>query len=157
MSQLNVTPSLMGKPSDSPEVQDLLRQAGAKDPKLKKGDVRALLDLNTLGLALEFVDEAFFTQQEHLAIGEGALLLSGVAIYSAGYHPAFSAYPGLLPLGVQFGMSQSDLHAKLGKPEWANPSTQAERWQIDGVLYIVQYSEALDRILTFSMELPEPE
>ncbi|HJZ59136.1 MAG TPA: hypothetical protein VKE74_29600, partial [Gemmataceae bacterium] len=130
---------------------------GAKDPKLKKGDVRAWLGLNTLGLALVFVDEAFFTQEENLAIGEGALLLCSVRVYSADYDPAYAAYTGPLPLGVQFSMSPSDLAAKFGKPEWANARLQLERWTIDGVWYTAKYNETLDRILTFLMAIPDPQ
>ena len=156
MTQVEDPISLLGKSSDSPEIQDMLRQAGAKDPKLKKGDVRAWVDLNDLGLALVFADEAFFTREENLAIGEGALILTSITIHS-GDDPDFAAFAGVLPLGVEFSQSQRDLLARLGKPEWSNSFLLKDRWLVDGTRFLVQYADDLDRILTFSIQVPDPQ
>ncbi len=156
MTQIKDPLSLLGRPSDSPEIQDLLRQAGVKDPKLKKGEVRDWLDLNDMGLALVFTDEAFLTGEKELAIGEGALILTSITFHSGG-DPAFSAFAGNLPLGVKFTQSQSDLAAKLGVPERSNPRRRQDRWMIEKVAFYAKYSEKLDRIQVFGIFVPEPQ
>jgi hypothetical protein len=156
VTRFDAPASLVGKPSDSAEVRDLLRLGSATDPKLKKGDVRAWVELNSLGLALVFVDEAFFTKRTDLAIGEGALLLSSVTFHT-GSDPAYSPYAGALPFGVRFDQSQGELNAQLGPPERSNPRLRLDRWHINGVWYFAKYAPAADRLLTFSMQMPDPQ
>lgn len=156
MTQIENPLSLLKKPSDSLEIQDLLRQGGVKDPKLKKGDVRAWVDLNKLGVALVFVDEAYYTGRDDLAVGEGALILNSITFHSSD-NPDFTAFAGDLPLGVKFSQSQSDLLAKLGEPEWSNPRLRKDRWLVDGTRYLVKYADELDRIQTLSIEAPAPQ
>lgn len=155
MTQISVPASLLGKPSDSPEVQDLLRQGGGKPPKLKKGDREAYSVMKNVGLQLVFADEAYLTQNPMLARGEGALLLCCVIFCSADY-PDYAPYQGVLPLGVQFSHTKAQMGARLGAPEWSNPSLGRERWLVDGVQYAVSYCDDADRILELSMQIPMP-
>lgn len=154
MKQVSVPMSLLGKASDSPEVQAMLSQGGAKDPKLRKGDVNSWVDLNDLGLALVFTDEAHLTGQENLDIGEGALILTSIRFHS-GINPDFSAFAGALPLGVKFSQSQADLAATLGKPEYSNALLSKDRWLVDGTWFFANYVDELDRLMTFSMQVPD--
>jgi hypothetical protein len=134
--------ALLGKSSDSTEVQDLLSQLGAKPPKLKKGDVDAYVVLDKQGLDLMFSDEAYVTKRPDLAIGEGKLLLI-TAWFKAAEPPKIAAYAEALPHGLNFGKSQADVHQLLGKPEWANPDVRRERWTIGGHQLLVRYTEKM--------------
>lgn len=155
MSQITVAASILGKPSDSPEVQDLLRQGGGKAPKLKKGDFDAYSEMKSVGIQLAFADEAYLTKNPNLARGEGALLLWSVKFCSADY-PGYTAFDGVLPLGVQFAHGKAQMGARLGAPEWSNPNLGKERWLVDGIQYAARYVDGADRILEFTMQVPMP-
>lgn len=107
--------ALMGKSSDSPEVAEWLRQAGAKPPKLKKGDFDAYVVLPDKGLELTFTDEAKHTMRKDSAIGEGALLLTSARFNSAAV-PDFKPYPGQLPFGVALDSAQAEVQKVLENP-----------------------------------------
>ena len=45
--------------------------------------------------------------------------------------------------------------AKLGNPEWSNPDLCLDRWRIEGVWCFAKYADAFDRMLTFSIQVPD--
>ena len=153
---LDVPTTLLGKPASAPEVQALLKQGGGKDPKRKKDDVNAWLELEKLGLGLVFTDEAFLTKNDKLAIGEGDLILTSVEFWSPGWRDE-GAFTGTLPLRVDFRHSRAQVRSLLGQPEWSNDGLGLDRWRIEGVWYFAKYPDEFDRLLTFSMQIPDPE
>jgi hypothetical protein len=147
--------ALLGKPSDAPEVIDLLRQMSAKAPKLKKGDTTAHVDAEKLGLELTFSDEAYLMKRSDLAIGEGNLILTNIRFRAP--EPAKAGYAGTLPHGVEFAKSQSDLQQLLGKPEVSNPNLAKDRWTIDGHWLFVRYKDDLLSVDNLGIQfLPPP-
>ena len=61
--------TLLGQSSDSDAVRALLDRGDAGPPVLERGDVKAWLDLTSLGIGLVFADEAFLRhrgRQPHL-------------------------------------------------------------------------------------------
>jgi hypothetical protein len=75
--------ALLGRASDVAEVKNLVKQLGAKDPKLKRGDTAAYVVADKLGLELVFEDEAYVTKRKDLAIGEGKLFLNSITFKTA--------------------------------------------------------------------------
>jgi hypothetical protein len=146
--------AVLGKSSDSAEVQNLLSQLGAKPPKLKKGDVDAYVVLDKQGLDLMFSDEAYVTKRSDLAIGEGKLLLMTVW-FKAAEPPKVAAYAERLPHGLDFSKSQAEVHQLLGKPEWANPDVRRERWTIDGHQVLVRYIENMSGLELVILAVPK--
>ena len=146
--------AVLGKSSDSTEVQDLLNQLGAKPPKLKKGDVDAYVVLDKQGLDLMFSDEAYVTKRSDLAIGEGKLLFM-TAWFKAADPPTIATYAEPLPHGLDFGKSQADLHQLLGEPEWANPDVHRERWTIDGHQLLVRYTDKMSGLELVIVTVPK--
>ena len=73
---------LFGQPSDSAEVASLLQDLNSSKPKLDSGDVKAWLSAPQHAIDMVFTDEATFHRRADLALGEGALLLTSVALRS---------------------------------------------------------------------------
>jgi hypothetical protein len=130
---------LIGKPSDSPEVAELLSELSAPKPRLKKGDVTTYVSLPSIGLDLVFQDEANHTKRSDLAIGEGALILISVALRSN--VPQYTDYTGPLPEGLTFGDSQVQVHQKLGTPTKVHGFLPKEFWTIRGCKLCVTYDK----------------
>jgi hypothetical protein len=148
--------AVLGKASDSKEVQDLLRQLGAKPPKLKKGNVDAYVVLDDQGLELLFSDEAYVTKRKDLARGEGKLLLT-TAWFKIADPPKVASYAEALPHGLAFTKSKGDVHKLLGKPEWANadPDIRRERWSVASHKIVVRYTEKLSGLEQVIASLPD--
>lgn len=146
--------SLIGKPSDSLEVKDLLSRLKLKAPKLKKGDVRTTVEAKSAGFFLTFTDEAFLTKNENLSLGEGGLVLTGVSFLKAN-PPEWAGYTGDLPLQVRFEDSQRAVRARLGDPEWKNETLGTERWLKDGKRVFAQYDDELAHVTEFGVSLPD--
>jgi hypothetical protein len=153
VKQAAVIIGLLGKASDSPEVDTWLKQAGATPPKLKKGDFDAHVVLADDGLELTFTDEAKFNMRNDLAIGEGALLLTAVRFTSASV-PDFKPYPGALPYGLAFTNSQSEVHGVIGKAEMSNPRLRIDRWTRDEHWVFAKYNQGLGGLQDLTVQLP---
>jgi hypothetical protein len=144
---------LLGKPSTEPQILALLQRFGAKVPLREKGDVDAWVDLDGLGVGLVFTDEAHLKGNRRSATGEGGLVLSCVTYYGP-KDEAASTFRGALPLGVDFAQSRADLSARLGEPELYIDRLCQDRWTIEGAWYFAEYTDELDALLTFSVQLP---
>jgi hypothetical protein len=153
MTEAETLVGLLGKSSDSPEVAAWLSQAGAKPPKLPKGDTDAYVVLKDRGLELMFTDEAKHQMRNDIAIGEGALILSNVRFNSAAV-PEFKPYAGPLPYGLAFPNSQADVQRVLGKPEQSNPRLRMDRWTREPHRAFAKYKEGLGELESFNVQLP---
>jgi hypothetical protein len=143
---IEVAVALLGKPSTAKEVKDLLEQGGyAKEPKPKRGDTQAWVELEKLGISLVFDGK-----------GKGSLLLSSVEFCCDGYRETHAGFSGKLPLGVRFNQTRQQVLALLGKPEMENADLALDRWRIEGTWYFARYTDEFDRVLTFSMQIPDP-
>jgi hypothetical protein len=156
MSSKNPFAAMIGKASDSPEIKTWLAELKARQPRLKKGDTSAYVELPKLGLDLIFGDEAFETRRPDLAIGEGALLLTAI-MFKSSHYPDYSEYSGPLPMGLAFGVPPAKVHATLGPPAWVHPLLPTERWAFDGVSLIVLYDKQKTAVKQVSVERPRPE
>lgn len=146
--------ALLGKPSNSLEVIDLLQQLGSKAPKLKKGDTTAHVAAEKLGIELTFSDEAYLMKRSDLAIGEGKLILTNIRFRAP--EPSKAGYTGTLPHAIEFAKSQSDLQQILGKPEVSNPNLAKDRWTIDGHWLFVRYKDDLRSVDNLGIQFLPP-
>lgn len=153
-SPVTVPASLLGKPSDDPAIEALIAAGNGTPPKLARGEVRADVELKSLGVSLEFVDEAYHTQDPKLARGEGALLLATVFYYPENYRD-YAGYAGALPGGLAFTMDQSAARKTLGQSEWDDKDLCTEGWNVDGNMLCVGYTDAFDALVDVSVQLPE--
>jgi hypothetical protein len=113
-----------------------------------------LVEAKEHGLELTFTDEAFLTQEDTLAIGEGALLLTGIRFHS-GILPGFNAFDGDLPFGIQFTQPLSEMRAVLGEPEWSNEQRRHYRWRVDDLWYFAKYDGDTGSMKTFSIQVAD--
>jgi hypothetical protein len=148
--------SLVGKASDSPEVQGWLKELKAPAPRLKKGDTTANVLSPKLGLEVVFTDEAFLTGRRDLAIGEGALLLTAIMLKSSRV-PDFADYAGPLPKGIVFGDTPAQVQKKMGAPPKVHNFLPSESWNVDGLQLIVRYDDAKTGVEQVSLSAPRPE
>ena len=147
--------SLIGQPSDSPDVQTWLQELKAPGPKLKEGDTDAYVSLPLLGMDLVFTDEAFQTRRPDLAIGEGALLLSAIMLKSSEVAD-YADYNGPLPGGIVFGDAPAEVHRKLGPPESVHDRQPKEFWTLSGLQLTVSYDRPKTKVKQVTLEVPQP-
>jgi hypothetical protein len=145
--------SLIGMPSDSPEVAAWMGELKAPQPRLKKGDTDANVTLPELGMELVFTDEAFQNKRSDLAIGEGALLLT--AIMFKVRVPDFKDYAGPLPKGLAWSDTLDQVHKKLGNPAKVHPRMPTEFWTFDGAMLTVSYDKPKTTIEEVTLEVPQ--
>mgnify|MGYP001794365779 CR=1 FL=1 len=60
-------------------------------------------------------------------------------------------------MGVSFSDSRADIRKTLGAPEWESDPLRKDRWRIDGTLYFANYTPSLDRLISFSAQVPDPQ
>jgi hypothetical protein len=147
--------SLVGKASDSSEVQAWLKELKAAPPRLKKGDTTANVVLPKAGMELVFTDEAFMTGRDDLAIGEGALLLTAVFLKSSRVAD-FADYAGTLPGGIVFGEAPDQVHKRMGLPETVHASLPKEFWTRDGLQIGVTYDREKTGVKQVTLVMPKP-
>jgi hypothetical protein len=145
--------ALLGKTSDAPEVKDLIRQLGGKDPKLKKGDTTTYVLADKLGLDLMFSDEAYLTRRPNLAIGEGKLFLTSVR-FKTDYPPKVKAYTGTIPHGIAFSSSHAALKKLLGKPHDSDPDLSMDQWLLGGNMVAVRYNDQMSEVKSVVVFVP---
>jgi hypothetical protein len=141
---------LIGKPSDSPEVTQLLSELSAPKPRLKKKDVTTYVALPKLGIDLAFNDEAHHAKRKDIAIGEGALILVSVALRSN--VPKYTDYAGPLPQGLSFGDTQAQVHQKLGAPKELHDFLPVEFWAVKRCKLSVTYDEKKTKVEEVSVD-----
>lgn len=132
--------NLLGKASDDANVQAWLNQLGAKSPKLKKGDTDAYVQVTHLGMEIVFTDEAFHTQNDNLAIGEGALIFTAIILYVAS-NDTHDIYSEPLPFGIQPQYTAKELKDFLGAPEVSNVRLRQDNWTVDGFKMAAKYAK----------------
>jgi hypothetical protein len=152
---ITVPLSLLDKPSDHPEVKQVLASLGAPAPKLKKGDVDAYSEAKDHGVYLTFKDEGQLRNDPKLAIGEGALILVAIGFQTSAA-AGYQTYAGQLPFGVTFSMPRPDVHALLGAPEKTIAPLAKDRWTRDGVRFHVQFAKGFGPIHSIQASLPMP-
>jgi hypothetical protein len=140
---------LVGQPSDAPDVQKLLSDLGAPQPKLKRGETTANVPLPKVGVELVFDDEAYHFKRKDLAEGEGALILAEIMLRSD--VPKFKDYAGSLPEGLVFGETAADVHAKLGQPERLHKFLPTEFWTIHGCKFVAEFDKAKTKLREVSI------
>jgi len=137
----------IGKPEDAPEVQQMLAAVGVKKKlRVPKGDIEARIDMEKKGLALIFEPEERKSSR---------LILTSVQFYSDAEED-FSTFPGTLPRGLEFTDSQTEVHAKLGKPDDDRMDMNFEAWNWGELELTVEYTLDHKRIGMIGVAVPEP-
>jgi hypothetical protein len=144
--------ALLGKHSDSTEVDAFLKSVSAPSPKLPKGDQTTYSEVPESGLQLVFTDESTFTGDNELAIGEGALILS--CVFFMGSEPDYQRYADPLPYGVRFDMDRKELERTLGTPEWSDDELCTARWDKDGLKFSVKYADDFASVENCGVQKP---
>lgn len=135
----------IGKPEDSPEVKNMLAAVGVtKKLKMPKDDIEARADLPKQGLSLIFEPES---RKSSL------LLLTGVQFFSDA-EQGFKTFQGTLPGNLLFSDSQTEVHAKLGKPFETKKAMRIDGWKFDRLLLTVEYAKKDHRIAMVAVEIP---
>jgi hypothetical protein len=155
---------LLGTPADAPELKQLLATFGVtRSPKLDKGDFDANIEISRSGIEFIFTDEAFFRDQDDIAIGVSPLLLTNVSM-SSDAAPGFSTYQGPLPYSLAFSDTRDAARAKLGPPDELDDDddddddgeeSRLDRWTKDGIWVFAEYADDFQSIVSVAVQLPD--
>ena len=146
---------LLGLTSDDAKVKSFLGSCGInKQPKLKRGELTAILENKKLGLEITFRDERYLdVRPKEKEYEEGALVLSNVRAYGEG-DANFEKFQGELSHALKFEFGRNETEAKLGKPADESEFFPLLRWDYDGHCLFVRFNKQLSEIREASVQLP---
>ncbi len=147
---------LFGKSQDDRAVKEALATAGlTKIPKLGANRTDVRFDLKGHGLALMMTDEAYLKELDDQDIGEGPLILSGVAAY-LDKAASSDLYTGKLAYKIAADMTKADLRKTLGPPAKSNDQVRLDVWSRDDLTIVARYTKEL-KLMIFGLRLPRAE
>lgn len=142
--------SLIGLSVNSPEIGSLLRWANIEmtemTPALKSGEFEVRKAIYDKGVDLNFVPN----QAGELVLGN--LIYWGPEYSSKGYIFEGSA----LPLGLDFGMTHTDVESVLGvagKTWQQGERIKSQRWVREGYSILIQYSKVAAGVRSIELSL----
>ncbi len=105
-----------------------LAHLGIRDtPRLERGEDTAYLSNKGLGIELTFEDSESLDEPDR-EYPDGALVLVNIRFYGTGIGD-FSPFDGELPRGLEFGVNQSELVERFGRPDWVSASGKKLSWE----------------------------
>jgi len=127
----------LGKTAESQDVTKLLARFGVKkQPRMKRDEIDATVDLEPQGLVLLFRPADDKSSQ---------LKLAEVQIYSD-MEEGFTSFGGQLPRGLTFADSRADAIKKLGKPDLSRRQFRLETWYGNDSTLTVKFAKGEGRI-----------
>ena len=129
--------SYLGKTAESQDVTTLLARLGVKkQPRMKRDEIDAIVNLESQGLVLLFRPADDKSSQ---------LKLAEVQIYSD-VEEGYTSFAGQLPRGLTFADSRSDAIKKLGKPDLSRRQFRLETWYGNDSTLTVKFAKGEGRI-----------
>jgi hypothetical protein len=149
---------LFGTSEDDPALQAAITAHGAKKiPKRPRDQLSVQFELKGTGLALIMTDESVLRKLKDQDVGEGPMRLSGVL---AKLHASEGRdlYRGVLPCGMQAGMSRQEVQRQLGAPTTTNRQRPpVDIWDSDQGRVAVSYVADGEAVRTVVAKLPNVE
>jgi hypothetical protein len=135
--------SLLGRHTEDPGIQKLLKDLNVKKPpRAKYDDPRADVEIKKQGWGMAFEDEDYLLKRDIKHYGEGKMILTALFFYPDGNKDGYKGFPGELLNGVRLSDSRSDLLRKLKEPHAHYESDgvlRNERWHFDEYRLVVNY------------------
>jgi hypothetical protein len=134
------------KVDDSPDVAELLTTLNVKKKlRIPKDDIEARIDLPKQGLSLIFKPAGSKTSE---------LIFTAVQFFSDS-EEGYVNFQGELPCNLLFSDTQTEVRKKLGKPVESLKQRRRDRWEREGLVLTVKYSQEDGRVAMISFHVPE--
>jgi len=137
------TLTLLGRTSSDPAVVALLGTLGIAQPiKPPKRDQEYRgVEAKAFGIGLNFSRAEDLDLPGVQDLPEGTLVVSTVFLFAERVQK-HRQYQGVLPHGLEFGMSRDQVRALLGEPHWTSPMLPVDRWHYDSYRFVVHFADS---------------
>ena len=140
--ETSVLESALGRPHNSPEIQDLFSALGISEKDLEPDPLdedgrRIFEDAETLGIQLEFEDEGISGNAPYHVIGEGPWILDQMFLLSS--LDSGKEYSGEIPCGLNFKMSREQVRETLGAPTSETGVDDVDAWNMTSFRLVINY------------------
>jgi len=153
--------SAIGKSSDSSYIKNLFTQIDIEEKDLQKYPMslpgRRLWANDSLGLQLEFKDIGLLENIPYHDLDEGPWILTKLIFW--GKRKNKPLYSGLLPYGLNFGMTREEtrgflFNKGLGKSLTLGFSGEVDVWRLNNIELTAEYPESDDIIRCIAIGIP---